>query len=83
VNMSDDEQDIGPIVELFAGYSDGTIKLWNLKSGNCTLHIEKQSKKEKSKNCLIWQLALYKNKYLISGDSKGEVCIFDSKFGTL
>ena len=32
--------------------------------------------------CLIWQLRLFKG-FLISGDSRGELTIWDAEFGTL
>jgi len=87
-SSSDDEMETeanyGPVNHLFAGYADGTIKMWEISTGNCQLHIEKQTQKEKAKDgaCMIWQIVLFKN-YLISGDSKGELCVWDSKFGTM
>ena len=38
----DEGEDIGGASYVYAGYADGSIKKWELKSGNCTLHIEKQ-----------------------------------------
>ena len=72
----------GGASHVYAGYADGTIKKWEVSSGNCTLQIDKQTKKDKFGTSLIWKLRLF-NGYLISGDSKGEVCIWDDKFGTL
>ena len=82
---SDDEEEeedqlTGPAQHIFAGYSDGTIKKWEVKTGNSILHIQKGTKKSK---CLIWCLKRFKDEYLISGDSLGEVSIWDLEFGTL
>eukprot|EP00347_Sterkiella_histriomuscorum_P013585 403364154 len=71
--------------QLFAGYSDSSIRKWDLISGNCILHFQKQSNKKQKKGgpeSCIWQLKLFKN-YLISGDSQGHVCVWDSQYGTL
>lgn len=80
---SDDEENNGPTALLFAGYSDGSLKKWDVKTGNCVLHIDKQTQKKKTKEgkCLIWKLA-YLNDCLISGDSQGDVCVWDVEFGT-
>lgn len=32
---------------------------------------------------MIWKLAVFKQEFLISGDSLGEVSIWDSEYGTL
>jgi WD40 repeat protein len=85
-SSSDNEQEenIGPVRRLFAGYADGTIKMWDLVTGNCELHIEKQTQKEIKKDgpTLIWRLQKVGN-YLVSGDSKGALSFWDCKFGTL
>lgn len=74
---------MGPASHVFAGYADGTLKKWEIQSGNSVLHIEKHIKKQLgTQKCLIWKLRIFQN-FLISGDSQGEVCIWDSKFGTL
>ena len=79
---SEDDQDggldVGGISHVYAGYADGTLKKWNLKENNCVLHIEKQTQKEQKKSgpCYMWKLQIFES-YLISGDSKGEVCIWD------
>ena len=74
---------MGPASHVFAGYADGTLKKWEIRTGNCVLQIEKQTKKQiGAKKCLIWALKTYQN-YLISGDSQGEVSIWDMQFGTL
>ena len=63
VEESDDESESGRIRFVFAGYQDGSIRKWDLKNGNCTLHIEKETKKasQKQGQCLIWCLKLYKS----------------------
>lgn len=69
---------MGPASHVFAGYADGTLKKWEIQSGNSVLHIEKHIKKQLgAKKCLIWKLRVFQN-FLISGDSQGEVCIWDS-----
>jgi hypothetical protein len=42
------------------------------------MHIEKQTAKEQKKNgpCYMWKLQIF-GEYLLSGDSKGEVCVWD------
>lgn len=42
---SQDESERGRIRHIFAGYQDGSIRKWDLRNGNCTLHIEKETKK--------------------------------------
>ena len=81
--MRDDEE-IGSVSFVYVGYQDGTIRKWDLRNGNCVLHIDKDTKKKTQQNgqCLIWSLKLFKN-YLISGDSHGHVCVWDTRFGTL
>jgi len=32
---------------IFAGYSDSSIRKWELETGNCVLHFQKQTKKAK------------------------------------
>ena len=80
-SSEEEAPEIGGASHAYAGYADGTLRKWELATGNCTLHIEKQSKKQIQK-CLIWKLVYFKG-YLISGDSTGEVCIWDEAFGTL
>lgn len=41
----EEEEVSGPASYVFAGYSDGTIKKWEVKTGNSILHIEKATKK--------------------------------------
>ena len=84
-SSDDEDQDLGRVTHLFSGYADGTLKKWDIHSGNCSLHIQKQTKKEQKKQgpCLMWKLKSFNSEYLVSGDSKGEVCIWDAQFGTL
>ena len=72
------------VKSLFGGYADSSIRRWDLATGNSVLHFEKLTKKAQKKSgpCHIWQLRLYSD-YLVSGDSQGDVCIWDAKFGTL
>lgn len=69
---------------LFSAYSDSSFRKWDLSSGNSILHFQKQTKKnQKAKGeCMIWKIKLFKD-FLVSGDSKGEVSIWDAQFGTL
>lgn len=74
----------GVVKTLFAGYSDSSIRKWDLQTGNSILHFQKLTKKAQKKTgtCLIWKLKLFKG-FLISGDSMGDVTVWDSEFGTL
>ena len=53
-------------------------------TGNSVLHFEKLTKKAQKKvgSCFIWQLRLFKS-FIISGDSQGDITIWDAEFGTL
>ena len=79
-----EEEEKGPVAHLWAGYADGTIKQWDVKNNTCLIHIDKQTEKQKKKDgpCLMWKLSQLKG-HLISGDSSGELAIWDMKFGTL
>lgn len=85
---SEEEEDYNfqvPFEQVFAGYEDGTIKLWDLKSGNCLQHFDKSAGKG-ADHAKIWQLKYIEaegENFLVSGDSKGEVSIWQTKFGTL
>lgn len=79
---SEDDQEYGRVHAVYAGYQDGSIRKWNMRKGDCVLHIEKDPAKKRSEASLIWCLKLYKEQ-LISGDSKGHVCLWDTRFGTL
>ena len=48
------------------------------------MHFQKQTKKimQKAGPCYLWCLKLFKN-FLISGDSQGDVTVWDAEFGTL
>ena len=81
INSPDDDEN-GRVQSIYCGYQDGSIRKWNLRNGNCTLHIEKDPAKKDEDASLIWCLKLHKDT-LISGDSKGHVCLWDTRFGTL
>ena len=53
-------------------------------TGNSVLHFEKLTKKAQKKvgSCFIWQLRLFKG-FIISGDSQGDITVWDAEFGTL
>lgn len=74
----------GDVKNIYAGYSDSSIRKWDLQSGNSLLHFQKQTKKAQKAHgeCMMWKLALFKQNTLISGDSLGEVSIWDCEFGT-
>jgi WD40 repeat protein len=69
---------------LFAGYSDSSIRKWDIQTGNSILHFQKLTKKalKKTGTCLIWKLKLFKG-FLLCGDSMGDIVVWDSEFGTL
>ena len=77
-----DEKSI--VKSLFVGYADSSIRKWDLQTGNSVLHFEKLTKKAQKKvgSCFIWQLKIFKG-FIISGDSQGDVTVWDSEFGTL
>jgi WD40 repeat protein len=77
-----DEKSI--VKSLFVGYADSSIRKWDLASGNSVLHFEKLTKKAQKKvgSCFIWQLKMFKG-FIISGDSHGDITVWDSEFGTL
>jgi U3 small nucleolar RNA-associated protein 4 len=79
-----EDGDTGPVAFLWAGYADGTIKQWDVKNNTCLIHIDKQTEKMRKKEgpCLIWKLCQLQG-FLISGDSSGELVIWNMKFGTL
>jgi U3 small nucleolar RNA-associated protein 4 len=72
------------VKSLFVGYADSSIRKWDLLTGNSVLHFEKLTKKAQKKVglCFIWQLKLFKG-FLISGDSQGDITVWDAEFGTL
>ncbi|CDW74499.1 u3 small nucleolar rnaassociated protein [Stylonychia lemnae] len=73
------------VKNIYAGYSDSSIRKWDMIGGNSVLHFQKQtSKKQKKTNleCCIWQLKLFRN-HLLSGDSQGHLSVWDAEFGTL
>lgn len=74
--ISSDDQHI------YAGYSDGSVRKWELESGNCVLHGSKQRKEKSQKEILIWTLRLFSDTLLFSGDSQGHVTVWDAVHGT-
>jgi len=72
------------VKSLFVGYADSSIRKWDLNTGNSVLHFEKLTKKAQKKvgSCFIWQLKIFKE-YIISGDSQGDLTVWDAEFGTL
>jgi U3 small nucleolar RNA-associated protein 4 len=65
---------------IYGSYSDGSIRKWELETGNCILHASKTKKSQSE--CLIWCLKLVPNGNLISGDSLGEVTVWETQHGT-
>lgn len=61
---------------LFAGYSDSSIRKWDLLNGNSVLQFQKSAPKNKQEASKIWKMLLFKE-YLVTGDSQGEVVIWD------
>lgn len=62
---------------VWAGYADSSVRRWDLDTGNCTLHFQKSASK-----ALIWCIKLH-NSILITGDSQGDLSLWDSQHGTL
>jgi len=78
VKISDDN-DI-----FFTGHSNGTIHQWDFKTGQISQTFNSLGKVKKGKtveNLMIWTLCIVDNKFLISGNSKGGLCVWDAKFG--
>jgi U3 small nucleolar RNA-associated protein 4 len=70
----------------YTGHSNGTIQQWDFKTGQIvqTFNSATKSKKGKpSENLMIWTLCVVDKKYLISGNSKGTLSVWDSQFGVL
>ena len=73
------------VKSLYAGYDDSSIRRWDLATGNSALHFQKLTKQalRKAGPCLMWKLKLFKGRHLISGDSQGDVTVWDAEFGTI
>jgi WD40 repeat protein len=74
------------VKSLFAGYADSSIRRWDLFTGSSVLHFEKLSQKKKKRGkeeCQVWQLRLCSGEHLVSGDSQGDVCMWDARTGAL
>lgn len=77
-----------PVDHVYAGYEDGSIKKWNLTTGNCDQNFNKNTNKA-TEIASILKLQYVRvgqqptDCYLVSGDSNGEVCFWQTKFGTL
>jgi len=76
IAISSDDQHI------YAGYSDGSLRKWELESGNCIMQMSKQRKEKSKKEILIWTLRLFNDQILFSGDSNGHVTVWDAFHGT-
>lgn len=77
---------------MFGGYADGSIRRWDIKDNNCTLHIQTSDTTIAAKSIedqasitetLVWSLKLVSDEYLVSGDSHGHLKVWDTKHGTL
>ena len=63
---------------VYGGYSDGSIRKFNLKTNNCDLHIKSTERDED----FVWCLKLV-DEYIFSGSSSGQLKVWDTKHGTL
>ncbi|KAI5805048.1 WD40-repeat-containing domain protein, partial [Geopyxis carbonaria] len=64
-----------------AGLADSKIRVWDVRSGR---NIARMSvNREHGRDVLVWALKVTKGGDIVSGDSKGEVCFWDSKNWTL
>jgi len=78
-----------PIVNVWAGYSDGSIRKWDLTAGECLLHIQTSEKKRQigEPDTLIWSLKLInissEGDFLFAGNSFGVLSVWDPVHGTL
>jgi U3 small nucleolar RNA-associated protein 4 len=65
---------------LVAGYADSTIRIYDLKQGNIKRSISLGAgPKVGPKDILVWAVKCLENGSIVSGDSIGEVRVFESK----
>ncbi len=66
---------------MFAGYADGSIRVWDEATKNCSLHIGSSNKKKTK--APIWALQLYDEYTLVAGDGSGVLSFWSLRSGTL
>lgn len=59
----------------------GAIRIWDVKSGHA-LHKMTVSRAEKKKEVIVWSLQVLSDFTIISGDSRGQVSVWDGKLAT-
>jgi len=64
------------------GYADSSIRKWEVDSLKCVLTIDNELATNKDR-ALIWQLELFQDGTIVSGDSKGWIKFWESKFGSI
>ena len=62
----------------YGGFSDGSIRKYNLKSNNCELHFGASDQVDD----FVWSLKLVED-LIFSGSSSGHLKVWDTKHGTL
>ncbi|XP_043480548.1 U3 small nucleolar RNA-associated protein 4 homolog [Leptopilina heterotoma] len=66
---------------IFTGSSD-TVRVWNSTTGHA-IHKMTTSRKEAKKETIVWCLEVTDENTIVSGDSRGVICIWDPNIGTL
>ena len=66
---------------IFSGSTD-TVRVWNSLTGHA-VHRMTTSRKEAKKETIVWCLSVTEENTIISGDSRGAICIWDPNMGTL
>ena len=66
---------------IFTGSPD-TVRVWNSISGHAIYRMT-TSRKELKKETIVWCLAVTDENTVVSGDSRGVICIWDPNMGTL
>ncbi|XP_008557301.1 U3 small nucleolar RNA-associated protein 4 homolog [Microplitis demolitor] len=66
---------------IFSGSAD-TVRVWNAISGHA-IHKMTTARKHIKKETIVWCLGVTSDNYVVSGDSRGVLSIWDPNMGTL
>jgi len=66
---------------LVSSGADGTIRIWDTRTGALTSRITVESYQDEP--TLVWQVKIIDDKTIVSGDSLGHVQFWDAEMGTL
>lgn len=56
------------------------IRIWNTKTGHA-IHKMSTGRKEKNRETIVWSLQVLRDFSIITGDSRGQVTVWDGKLG--